>query len=211
MDDDRDCPAVAHDRTQNLERALFGSNNRSRNTEKLGATSFPDGPAIAQRPAARVARRPQERWQIGDVIGMQMADRDQRQIRELRLRLRIAQMRAAAQIDQDLRLRADPEQIARRCAVAVHGRPLDPRPGRQQASPHSSARMRWRTRQGAAGGKNSRPDHDASPQDEKERRYSNRAPTATLPRATVRHRVARHRFSPSMAGCPRTMTPRCCR
>ena len=53
-----------------------------------------------------------------------MAHGDQREVRELRSRLRIAEVRAAAEIDKDLRLRTDPEQITRGRAIAIESGPI---------------------------------------------------------------------------------------
>jgi hypothetical protein len=63
--------------------------------------------------------QPQEGGQVRDVVGMKMADGDQRQIAELCLGLAEAKEGSAANVDKYPRLRLDPEEITGRRAIRV--------------------------------------------------------------------------------------------
>jgi hypothetical protein len=52
---------------------------------------------------------------------MKVADGDQRQVADLRLRLAETQKRSTTYVDENLRLISDPQKIAGRCAIAVDG------------------------------------------------------------------------------------------
>ena len=66
--------------------------------------------------------QPQEGWQIGHMIGMQMTNADQRKVAQLRARLSKPQIGAAAHVDEHSGLAVDPQQITRRRPILVEAR-----------------------------------------------------------------------------------------
>ena len=62
---------------------------------------------------AHLMAQPKECRQVGDMVGMQMTDGDQREIAHFGLGLAEAQIGPATHVDEHFGLAADPKQIAR--------------------------------------------------------------------------------------------------
>jgi hypothetical protein len=116
-----------------LDPRLLGAERRAQNLKRTGL--FVEQPGekrleirrhvIAgrtndrQRLAAHAVARPHQSRQVGRVIRMQVADADHGEIGELGSGLAEAQMSAPADVKEQLRLRADPQQVARRGTFRV--------------------------------------------------------------------------------------------
>jgi hypothetical protein len=88
--------------------------------------------------------QPQEGRQVRNVIRMQMADRDQREVFEPAAGLPKAEKCAAAGVNEDSSLTSNPNEITRRGSIAVHSRTAGTQNLHTDA--HRFAGLRRRTR-----------------------------------------------------------------
>lgn len=98
---------------QHRKRAGLLDKQTPQERRKIGGGIVAGGTDHGQRLLPHLVAQPEERGQIGDVVGMKMADGHPPQVGELRLSLAKTAQSAAAHIDEDPGLITDPEQIAR--------------------------------------------------------------------------------------------------
>ena len=77
-----------------------------------GAAPLPEGPTTGNGSLPRTIAAPHQSSDVGGMVGMQMSDAEHRQVGQLRPALPETKKASSAQVNQEFRLRANPQEIA---------------------------------------------------------------------------------------------------